>query len=162
MADTGDEGFMRRAVALAQAGERRLEGPTVGCVIVLDGHVIGEGTHVLRRGYDPAAHAEVLALRRAGEAVRGWEIPGAVLYSTLQPCGLCIIAGIWAKVGRIVFGVGPDDVHGVHFEDRDLDAEDGLRNAHRHDLAMQGGVLREACAALYARPDQAGSGERAP
>ena len=151
MADSSDEAFMRRALALA--GRHGPDSPAVGCVVVLRGRIIGEGTHVVRGGYDPTAHAEVAALRRASDAMRSAELPGAVLYSTLQPCGLCMTAGAWAKVGRVVYGAGRADVHGRYFEGRDPQAEMSLRALHGQALPAEGGVLREACAALYQDPE---------
>ena len=80
------------------------------------------------------------------------ELRGVVLYTTLQPCGMCTMASIWAKIGRIVFGAGRDDVHPMYFEDRHLDALDFIRDAFRDDLSLQGGVLAEECAGLYVPP----------
>ena len=55
---------------------------------------------------------------------------GAVLYTTLQPCGMCTMASIWAKIGRIVYGAGRDDVHDMYFEDRHLDTVNFIRDAY--------------------------------
>jgi tRNA(adenine34) deaminase len=82
------------------------------------------------------------------------ELRGATLYSTLQPCGMCSMASIWAKIGRIVYGAGREDVHRMYFEDRHLDTLDFIRDAYRDDLSVQGGVLAAACAALYHSPDE--------
>ena len=150
MADSSDEHLMQRALALAQTGA---DGPAIGCVVVLGGHVVGEGTHVVHGGYDPAAHAEVAALRRAGDTLRSAEIPGAVLYSTLQPCGLCMLAGVWAKIGRVVYGAGRADVPSRYFQGRDPQAEESLHGLYGQTLAVEGGVLRAACAALYQAAD---------
>ena len=88
-------------------------------------------------------------MRQAGARLQCPELRGAVLYTTLQPCGMCTMAAIWAKVGRIVFGAGRDDVHRMYFEDRHLDALDFIRDAFRDDLVLDGGVLADECAALY-------------
>ena len=85
------------------------------------------------------------------------ELRGATLYSTLQPCGMCTMATIWAKIGRIVFGAGRDDVHPMYFEDRHLDTLDFIRDAYRDDLMLQGGVLAAECAALYVPPRRTGA-----
>ncbi len=104
--------------------------------------------------HDPTAHAEIVTIRRAGEKLQSHELRDAVLYTTLQPCGMCTMASIWAKVGRIVFGAGRDDVHKMYFEDRHLDTLDFIRDAYRDDLSIDGGVLATDCAALYVRPDE--------
>jgi tRNA(adenine34) deaminase len=62
------------------------------------------------------------------------------------------MASIWAKIGRIVYGAGRDDVHEMYFEDRHLSAEDFIRDAFKDDISMEGGLLAQACAALYVPP----------
>ncbi len=148
-----DESHMRRAIALAQAGARDPGGSPIGCVIVLDGKIIGEGHNETVGNHDPTAHGEVMAMRRAGRTIGRWELRGATLYSTLQPCGMCSMASIWAKIGRIVYGAERDQVHTLYFEDRHLSTEDYIRDAYRGDLVMQGGLLAQECAALYYGPN---------
>ncbi len=63
------------------------------------------------------------------------------------------MASVWASIGRIVYGAGPDDVHRMYFEDRHLDTMDFLRDAYRDDMSLVGGVLKAECAALYYSPD---------
>jgi len=149
-----DRGFMERAIELARQGERRPGGSPIGCVIVLDGEIIGEGYNETELRCDPTAHGEVVAMRKAGARLGRMEMRGATLYSTLQPCGMCSMASIWAKIGRIVYGAERHQVHPMYFEDRNLSTEDYLRDAYRNDLAWQGGLLSEACAALYVGPDE--------
>jgi tRNA(adenine34) deaminase len=92
-------------------------------------------------------------MRRAGAALQCQELRGATLYTTLQPCGMCTMASIWAKIGRIVYGAGREDVHPQYFEDRHLDTFDFIRDAFRNDLTLDGGLLAQQCAALYVPPD---------
>jgi tRNA(adenine34) deaminase len=130
----GDARFMRRAIALAREGDRRPGANPIGCVIVLD--------------------AETVAMRRAGETLRQSEFRGATLYSTLQPCGMCTMASIWAKIGRIVYGAERDQVHPMYFENRHLGTMDFVRDAFRDDLSVSGGLLGDECAALYIGPNE--------
>ena len=102
--------------------------------------------------HDPTAHAEIVAIRRAGQALGRAEFRGATLYSTLQPCGMCSMASIWAKIGRIVYGAGRGDVHEMYFEDRHLDTMHFIADAFRDDIALEGGVLRAECAGFYHGP----------
>jgi hypothetical protein len=95
----------------------------------------------------------------AWRALKGWAAPEvwtslqpAVLYTTLQPCGMCTMASIWAKIGRIVFGAGRDDVHEMYFEERRLDTVDFLHDAYKDDLLLEGGLMVRECAALYVPP----------
>ena len=146
---------MRRAIALGKENP----GSPVGCVIVRDGKVLGEGHNAVDTGHDPTAHAEIVAIRRACAAVEDQQLSGATLYSTLQPCGMCSMASIWAKVGRIVYGAGREQVHQVYFEDRHLSIMDFIRDAYREDLPIEGDVLGDECAALYYGPEDDPPGE---
>lgn len=150
-----DMTWMRRAIALARDGEAREGTNAIGCVIVRDNQVIGEGCNEVGLRHDATAHAEIVSMRRAGEALRCEELRGAVLYTTLQPCGMCTMASIWAKLGRIVYGAGRHDVHPQYFEDRHLDTMDFIRDAFRDDLSLEGGLMLRECAALYVPPDAA-------
>jgi tRNA(adenine34) deaminase len=147
-----DTHWMKRAIVLARQGEAELGKNPIGCVIVRDGHVIGEACNEVVFRYDPTAHAEILAIRRAGARLKCNELTGAVLYTTLQPCGMCTTASIWAKISRIVYGAGRDDVHEMYFEDRHLDTVDFIRDAYKEDLTLQGGLMADECAALYVPP----------
>jgi tRNA(adenine34) deaminase len=122
-------------------------------VIVLDGKSIGEGCNEVDLRHDATAHAEIVSLRRAGQQLGCHELRGAVLYTTLQPCGMCTMASIWAKISRIVYGAGRGDVHAMYFEDRHLDTVDFIRDAFRTDLSLEGGLMAEQCAKLYLPPD---------
>ena len=93
------------------------------------------------------------AIRAAGRAFEDGELRGATLYSTLQPCGMCTMASIWSKVGRVVYGAAREDVHRMYFEDRHVDTLTFVKGAYRDDLTIEGGVLRRECAALYFGPD---------
>jgi tRNA(adenine34) deaminase len=148
-----DMRWMRRALELARQGEAGAGTNPIGCVLVCDGAVLAEACNEVALRHDPTAHAEIVAIRRAGAGLQCEELRGVVLYTTLQPCGMCTMASIWAKIGRIVFGAGRDDVHPMYFEDRHLDTLDFIRDAFRDDLALQGGVLAAECAGLYVPPE---------
>jgi tRNA(adenine34) deaminase len=151
--DDEDSEWMRRAITLARQGNAEPGKNGIGCVIVLDGQPIGEGCNEVELRHDATAHAEIVSMRRAGEQLQSQELRGAVLYTTLQPCGMCTMASIWAKISRIVYGAGRDDVHPEYFEDRHLDTVDFIRDAFRNDLTLEGGLMVEECAALYVPPD---------
>jgi tRNA(adenine34) deaminase len=148
-----DKTWMDRALALARDAENTPGKNPIGCVIVRNGEVIGEGSNEVDLRHDATAHAEIVSMRRAGEKLQCDELRDAVLYTTLQPCGMCTMASIWAKIGRIVFGAGRDDVHTMYFEDRHLDTVDFIRDAFRNDLSIEGGLMVKECAALYVPPD---------
>jgi tRNA(adenine34) deaminase len=148
-----DEQWMRAAIEVATERGRNPSLSPIGAVIVLNGHAIAIERNRTEELCDATAHAEMMAFRKAGAAVGDTELRGAVLYSTLQPCGMCTMASIWSKVGRIVYGAGRDDVHRMYFEDRHFDTMNFVADAYRDDLILEGGCLRQKCAALYYGPD---------
>ena len=142
---------MRLAI---DVGLKNPESP-IGCVIVRDGKVLGVGHNEVAARHDPTAHAEMVVIRRACAELAEDELRGATLYSTLQPCGMCTMAIIWSKIGRVVYGAERAQVHQMYFEDRHFDTMDFIRDAFRDDLDVTGGVLDRDCAALYHAPDEA-------
>lgn len=149
----GDRAFMRRAIGLARQGARVPGSSPIGCVIVRDGAVIGEGFNKVDSLCDPTAHAEIVAMRDAGARAKRSRFPGATLYSTLQPCGMCAMASIWAGMRDIVYGAERHQVHQMYFEDRHFDTMDFIRDAFRQDMTIKGGLLAAECAALYYGPE---------
>jgi tRNA(adenine34) deaminase len=147
-----DAAWMKRAIALAHEGGATLGMNPIGCVIVRDGEIIGEACNEVDLRHDATAHAEILAMRRAGERLQCNELRGTVLYTTLQPCGMCTMASLWAKIGRIVYGAGRDDVHEMYFEDRHLETFDFIRDAYKDDISLDGGLMATECAAFYVPP----------
>lgn len=144
-----DERWMRRALELARQGDVTPGANGIGCVIVRDGVMLAESHNECGIRHDPTAHAEMVAIRRACEALAADDLRGATLYSTLQPCGMCTMALIWAKLGRVVYGAKRGQVHEMYFEDRNLDTMDFIRDAFRDDLSVTGGVLSLECAGFY-------------
>ncbi len=148
-----DEIYVRHALALAASGERHAGCAPIGCVIVLDGEIIGEGVNEVFRRCDATAHAEIVAMRQAGARLQRPLFRGAMLYSTLQPCGMCTMASIWSNISRIVYGAERHQVHKMYFEDRHFDTMDFIRDAFREDIAIRGGVLGDRCAEFYYGPN---------
>lgn len=141
------------AIDVARAKDSDPATSPLGCVIVRDGAVIAAERNQTHELPDATAHAEMMAIRRACEHIGDLELRGATLYSTLQPCGMCTMASIWSKVGRVVYGAGRDDVHPMYFEDRHIDTLSFISDAYRDDIAIEGGCLRAECATLYYGPD---------
>jgi tRNA(adenine34) deaminase len=94
---------MQHALNLAQVAEKHGEVP-VGAIVVSNGHVVGEGWNRTISTSDPAAHAEIIALRNAGNHLGNYRLPGCTLYVTLEPCCMCAGAIIHARLDRVVFG----------------------------------------------------------
>lgn len=147
-----DVQYMREAIKVAsEAGTDPSLSP-IGCVIVMGGKVLAARRNRVAEHHDATAHAEIEAIRAAGNTFENGELRSATLYTTLQPCGMCTMASIWSKVGRIVFGAGREDVHKMYFEARHVDTLEFVTKAYRDDLVIEGGVLRNDCATLYYRP----------
>lgn len=98
-----DELYMREALREADAARSDGEVP-IGAVIVAKGRIIGRGHNMTERLHDPTAHAEMIALTAATEAMGGKYLNDCTLYVTVEPCPMCAAALNWAQVGRIVFG----------------------------------------------------------
>jgi tRNA(adenine34) deaminase len=130
---------MRLALELALGARDRDEVP-VGAVVVLDGRVIGRGANRTRAAADPTAHAELLALRDAARTAGAQRLPGAVLYSTLEPCFMCAGAALHARVARVVFGVRDPKFGGCVSLGRVL----SLPGANHRAELCEGGLADEA------------------
>src|SRR4051812_2250522 len=100
---SSDETFMRLAVELAAEHMRAKDGGPFGAVVVRDGEVIGRGWNRVTGTNDPTAHAEVVAIRNAASAIQSSSLAGGVLYTSCEPCPMCLAAAYWARVDRIVF-----------------------------------------------------------
>ncbi|MCK8458561.1 nucleoside deaminase [Sphingomonas faeni] len=148
-----DEHWMHEAIAIARSKGSDPSTSPLGCVIVLDGKVIAGERNQTKELPDATAHAEMMAIRRACESTGDLELRGATLYSTLQPCGMCTMASIWSKVGRVVYGAGRDDVHEMYFKAQHVDTLAFTGDACRDDIVIEGGCLRDDCAKLYYGPD---------
>jgi tRNA(adenine34) deaminase len=138
-----DERFMRLALAEAEAARLTGEVP-VGAVVVLGDEVVGRGHNASVARCDATAHAEILALRDAGRAVGNYRLTGAVLYSTVEPCLMCLGAAIHARIGRVVYGAPDSKAGGV----ARLEAVRAAGADFNHRFVAAGGVLAGDAAAL--------------
>ena len=153
MLDSDDEIWMRIAIEVATSKGSDPAVSPIGAAVVLDGKLIAVERNQCAALHDPTAHAEMMAIRAAGAKLGDPDIRGATLYTTLQPCGMCTMALIWSKVGRIVYGAAREDVHAMYFEARHVDTLAFINKAYREDIMIVGDCLSEECAALYYGPD---------
>ncbi|WP_296696130.1 tRNA adenosine(34) deaminase TadA [Thiocapsa sp. UBA6158] len=135
-----DEHWMQLALTLADRAAAEGEVP-VGAVLVLNDAVIGEGWNRPIGTHDATAHAEIQALRDAGQRLGNYRLPGTTLYVTLEPCVMCAGAIIHARVGEVVFGAS-DPKAGACGSLFDILPSDGRFN---HRTGCRGGILAEAC-----------------
>jgi len=139
---TDDLVYMARALELARAAEAQGEVP-VGAVIVRDGQIIGEGSNRPITAHDPTAHAEIVALRAAADAVGSYRLLETTLYVTLEPCAMCAGAMVHARVKRLVFAT----------RDPKAGAAGSVFNianhpALNHSIECEEGVLAGECSLL--------------
>jgi len=112
-----DQRFLARAVALSREHMADGAGGPFGAVIVRDGEVLAEGWNRVTSTNDPTAHAEVTAIRRACEAVGDFALHGATLYTSCEPCPMCLASAYWARVSRIVYANTRQDAAAIGFDD---------------------------------------------
>lgn len=109
--------FMKEAIALSAAGMKAKEGGPFGAVIVKGGKIIARGNNQVTSTCDPTAHAEVVAIRRACEALGQFDLRGCVIYSSCEPCPMCLGAIYWARLDALYFANGREDAAKIGFDD---------------------------------------------
>lgn len=116
---TKDIEFMRRAIALAETSIEKGGGP-FGAVIVKDGQMVASGHNQVRIDQDPTAHAEVQAIREACRALGAFSLEGCTIYTSCEPCPMCLGAIYWARLDRLVYANSRDDAAAIGFDDRHI------------------------------------------
>jgi tRNA(adenine34) deaminase len=142
MTSQDDDRWMREALRLAEEARRMDEVP-VGCVIVHEGRAVARAHNQRETLQDPTAHAEMIAITQAAEALGSWRLHGCTLYVTLEPCVMCTGAMVLARIDRCVYGTADPKAGAVHSV---FNVFDEKRLNHRVQVA--GGVLAEACGAV--------------
>jgi tRNA(adenine34) deaminase len=155
-----DESGMQAALREARASAGKDEVP-VGCVIVHDGLVIGRGHNQVETLQDATAHAEILAIGAASNALESWRLLDCTLYVTLEPCAMCAGAIVLSRIGRLVYGAA-DPKAGACGSVLDVIGEPRLN----HRVEVTPGVLADECGALlkefFARKRRAAEEKREP
>ena len=137
--DGDDLAWMRHALRLAERAEREDDEIPVGAVLVdAEGRVLGEGWNRNIREHDPSAHAEIVALRAAGRALGNHRLIGCTLYVTLEPCAMCAMALVHARLARVVYAAA-DPKTGAAGSVFDLLADP----RHNHRVEVVGGLLAD-------------------
>lgn len=108
---------MRRAIELSRIHMQNQQGGPFGAVVVLDGKIVAEGWNQVTSANDPTAHAEVVAIRNACAKLKTFELKNAEIYTSCEPCPMCLSAAYWARVSRIYFGNTREDAARINFDD---------------------------------------------
>jgi tRNA(Arg) A34 adenosine deaminase TadA len=117
MPGTPNPEFLRRAIALATQNAVSGAGGPFGAVIVRDGKIVGEGVNTVTAGNDPTAHGEVNAIRAAAKALGTFTLAGCELYTSCEPCPMCLAASYWARIDAIYYGANAADAARAGFDD---------------------------------------------
>lgn len=113
-----DKFFLKKAIDLALQGMHNNEGGPFGAVIVKDGKIVGEGWNKVTSTNDPTAHAEVTAIRDACKNVGHFQLEGCTIYSSCEPCPMCLGAIYWARPERLVYAASKQDAAAIDFDDQ--------------------------------------------
>jgi tRNA(Arg) A34 adenosine deaminase TadA len=113
-----DEKFMRRAIELAQSGVDSNAGGPFGAIVVKDGEIIGEGCNRVTSTNDPTAHAEVVAIRAACEKLNYFQLEDCVIYTSCEPCPMCLGAIYWARPEKVFYACTREDAARIGFDDQ--------------------------------------------
>jgi guanine deaminase len=149
-----DEAFMRLAIDIAKEGIAAGQLP-VAATIVKDGEVIVVAHNMVWRNCDPTAHAEITCIRQACQTLRTINLQGCEIFSTTEPCPMCLAAIHWSRIGRVVYGATIADAAKAGFSELPIAAADLAAMGHS-PVKVESGLLREECAALFAEWKQAG------
>jgi guanine deaminase len=111
------DAFMRRAIELSREVMERRGGGPFGAVIVSDGRIVAEGSNRVTSTNDPTAHAEIVAIRAACAAAQTFALEGCDIYTSCEPCPMCLAAIYWARLGRIYYANTRADAARIGFDD---------------------------------------------
>jgi tRNA(Arg) A34 adenosine deaminase TadA len=109
--------FMKKAIELSREHMNRNDGGPFGAVIVKDGKIISEGWNQVSSTNDPTAHAEVQAIRKAAQNLKNFDLSGAEIYTSCEPCPMCLSAIYWARIGKIYYANTRKDAADISFDD---------------------------------------------
>lgn len=151
-----DEKFMQEAIRLADEGMRTDRGGPFGCVIVRRGEIVARGNNRVTSTNDPTAHAEVTAIREACRSLATFELRDCELYTSCEPCPMCLAAIYWARIPTVFYGNTRADAAAIGFDDDFIYQQIPLPPAER-TVKMEP-LLREAAQTTFrawaAKPDK--------
>ena len=123
--------YIERALELAFISVRDHGGGPFGAVIVKDGEIVGEGMNCVTSCQDPTAHAEIVAIREACRTLNSHQLKGCIIYSSCEPCPMCLGAIYWARPEALYFAASKDDASDVGFDDAFIYDEIEVSIEHR-------------------------------
>ena len=140
---------MQRAIDLSLRNVRRGRGGPFGAVVVKDGKIVAEGANCVTSTNDPTAHAEVVAIRKACKVLGHFELEGCEIYTSCEPCPMCLGAIYWARPSRVYFANTQTDAAKIGFDDSFIYRELKIP-FHRRRIPMMGFMRKEGLSAFQA------------
>ena len=140
--------FMRKALEVAREHSFKLEGGPFGAVVVKEGKVISEGWNTVTSDNDPTCHAEVNAIRKACKKLNTYDLSGCEIYSSTEPCPMCLGTVYWAKLSALYFGNARQDAARIGFDDEFI-YEELNKNISERKLKTVGGIESEEVNKLF-------------
>ena len=137
--------FMKKAILEARNGIRRGHGGPFGCVIVKDGVIIGKGHNEVLKNNDPTCHGEMMAIHKPCKTLKTFDLTGCELYTTGEPCPMCMSAILWANIDKVYYGCNIFDTEQIGF--RDAKFYQMQQPGEREKLVIE--LDRKACLKLY-------------
>ena len=138
--------YMQLAIEEARIGIKNHHGGPFGAVIVKDGEIVGRGHNCVLKNNDATCHGEVSAIRDAGKNLGTFDLSGCVLYTTGEPCHMCLCACMWANLDKVFYGATIEDNGMIGFRDDKFDKIFGGRDKLEDFLTM---IDRDACLELF-------------
>ncbi len=135
MHSKADETWTQQAIQLAIDSVAKGGGP-FGAIIVKDSTIIGRGNNQVTLNNDPTAHAEIIAIRDACKTIHNFNLDGCTLYTSCEPCPMCLSAIYWARINRVVYAASGDDAAQAGFDDTFIAREICLPHTHK-SLAIE-------------------------
>jgi tRNA(Arg) A34 adenosine deaminase TadA len=117
MLTTSEQTFLQRAIELSRHGMEKGEGGPFGCVVVLNNEIVGEGNNKVTSSNDPTAHAEVVAIREACKKLNTYQLEGCDIYTSCEPCPMCLGAIYWARPRRVIYANTREEAAAIEFDD---------------------------------------------
>ncbi len=143
---TAENPYMTEAIREALDGISQGHGGPFGCVIVKDDEIIGSGHNMVLEEKDSTAHGEITAIRNAENALDSYDLSGCVLYTTGEPCPMCLYAILWANISKVYYGCTIEDNADIGFRDEAFDELSGGRERLSDFLVC---IDRDACLKLF-------------
>jgi guanine deaminase len=146
--DRANQDLMRRAIVLATENAVSGKGGPFGALVVRNGTIVGEGTNTVTAANDPTAHAEMNAIRAATKALNNFTLAGCQIYTSCEPCPMCLAAAYWARIDAIYYAANAADATRAGFDDAFLYGE--FRKETSARMLPETQLLREEAWASFA------------